>query len=110
MQDAAAQQRRSRSDFGELKRAITTLSERIPEGKDKIYVLYSEIEAASDKGEKIWNAAANSGKIDKSGCIAAVKSELFMDFNIALTCMTTKNIRSSLSGKSGKGIEIQRIE
>ena len=110
LQDAAAKQRRSRSDFSDLKRAIMQLAARIPQGQDTIKVLYTDIEEATEKGKKVWNAPANADKIDKSGAIAAIKTELYNDYDIAIACISNKNIRSDISKKSGKGISITRME
>ena len=52
LQDAAAKQRRSRSDFSDLKRAIMQLAARIPQGQDTIKVLYTDIEEATEKGKR----------------------------------------------------------
>ena len=86
------------------------LAAKIPQGQDTIKVLYTDIEAATEKGLKVWNAPADAQKIDKSGAIAAIKTELYNDYDIAVACIRDKNIRSDISKGSGKGISITRME
>lgn len=117
LQDAAAKQRRSRSDFSDLKRVICQLAAKIPDDKSEIRILYSDIEDATEKGVKIWNAPANAAKIDKSGAIASIKSELAYDYGIFISFPkdssgNLKSIRSDINKKKNaeRGIILRREE